>query len=497
VSGPPAVSDAPALRGVRTALERAGYTRDQVLAALRTDIHLTPQPGEVAVFERRLSARTPQHTLIKLFLVGSTVDSADLAASLPDLPQDVLLRLGLVEAVPGGVRATLRIIPHGDIVVACDRNHPDDPEPQGADVVTGLNSPAILLADLTVRKAVRSALDLGTGGGIQALLLSGHCGRVVATDVNRRALDYAALNLALNGIENVELRLGSWFEPVAGERFDLITSNPPYVISPESSYLYRDSGLSVDSLCRRLVREAPEHLEEGGFAHLLVSWALRQAEEWSAPLRRWLDGLPCDAWLLHYLTDDPLSQAAKWNQPTRAGQFETYASVLDAWTDYYRREGIDQIAFGAVILRRRSDGPNWVRTDSFRGGVGSSGPLVLRVFAAEDFLRSHAGRDLLDQRFALAPAHRLEQRLVAREGAWQLQSSTLHLTEGIGFQGHLDLRTAHLLQHLDGSRTLHEAIRQTSRDLELSGPDSAALAELAEPMARRLYQLGFLMRGAG
>ena len=83
------------------------------------------------------------------------------------------------------------------------------------------------------------ALDVGTGSGVQALLAARHARRVVATDVNKRALLYAELNAALNGLENIEFRRGSLFEPAGGEYFDLVTCNAPYVVSPENRWAYR------------------------------------------------------------------------------------------------------------------------------------------------------------------------------------------------------------------------------------------------------------------
>ena len=130
--------------------------------------------------------------------------------------------------------------------------------------VTGINAPATLLASLSVREPGVRALDLGTGNGIQALLAASHASSVVATDVNPRALAFGTFNAALNGIDRIEFRQGSWYEPVAGERFDLIVSNPPYVISPENDLVYRDSGDEPGALCGRLIRDAPEYLTERG-----------------------------------------------------------------------------------------------------------------------------------------------------------------------------------------------------------------------------------------
>ena len=117
-----------------------------------------------------------------------------------------------------------------------------------------MQRPSNTLANLTVRRPVARALDVGTGNGIQALLASRHAEHVVATDVNERALAFARFNLALNGVSNVELRQGSFLEPVEGERFDLVVANPPYVISPESSFVFRDSGLGRDRVSELVVR---------------------------------------------------------------------------------------------------------------------------------------------------------------------------------------------------------------------------------------------------
>ena len=131
----------------------------------------------------------------------------------------------------------------------------------GSEWVAGLHPPSVTLAKLTVRREVGRALDVCTGNGIQALLASRHAETVVATDINPRALEIAGLELlSLNGNSNVELRQGSYFEPAGNERFDLITCNPPYVISPESSYVYRDSGLPGDTVSRLAVQEAARAL---------------------------------------------------------------------------------------------------------------------------------------------------------------------------------------------------------------------------------------------
>ena len=122
------------------------------------------------------------------------------------------------------------------------------------DFVLGVSSASSTLAQLTVRAPVARALDLGTGCGVQSLHLARHAGQVVATDLNPRALALAEMTAMINSVE-IDLRQGNLYEPVAGERFDLITSNPPYVMSPPSaratgSPIARARSPPIDS-CRR------------------------------------------------------------------------------------------------------------------------------------------------------------------------------------------------------------------------------------------------------
>ena len=108
------------------------------------------------------------------------------------------------------------------------------------------------LAGATVRRPIGSSLDLGTGCGIQALFAAAHSDRVVASDVNPRAVALATLTMALNGAGNVEMRTGDLLDPVAGETFGLVVANPPFVISPSERYLFRDG----DAAGRRAVPHA-------------------------------------------------------------------------------------------------------------------------------------------------------------------------------------------------------------------------------------------------
>src|SRR5690606_8439130 len=144
------------------------------------------------------------------------------------------------------------------------------------------------LAGATVRRPVGSALDLGTGCGVQALHLSTHAASVTATDVNPRALRFAATTAALSG-QRWELRSGDLTAPVAGRTFDLVVSNPPFVVGHGPvRYAYRDSGRASDALSAELTAAAPGLLNDGGVMQFLANWAHVTGEDWGDRVAGWL-----------------------------------------------------------------------------------------------------------------------------------------------------------------------------------------------------------------
>jgi SAM-dependent methyltransferase len=478
-----AVADVAALRA---ALDEAGFSGAAVRKALGAGAELLSQTFDIAVQDRRLG-EVPDGlaTLIRLLILDLPVDAAAVGRALGD-DAELLLRLGVAVEDGGEMRVAARIVPHDDLLIASDRVAETTPEH-----VAGVHWPSATLSNLTVRREVASALDVGTGNGIQALLLARHAVHVVATDVNERALAFAEFNAALNGVGNVELRAGSFFEPVEGERFDLVVCNPPYVISPETAHVFRDSALPGDTVSENLVRELPSYLEEDAFATITISWIV--GDDLAARPRSWLEGSGCDAWILHTAAEDPLRAAASWNRPL-GGTPDVAGERLDAWLEYYARLGIEAIAYGAVILHRRSGGDNWVRSAELSSGVlnPASGHL-LQLFAAQEVLAEAPGDAVLDRRLVLVEAARLDRTEHVVNGRWELAAADARLAAGIGFGANLDRYGVAVLAGLDGVEPLRGRIAPLAAELGLSEAD---LAAFAVHLLRHLVEHGFAVPAA-
>jgi SAM-dependent methyltransferase len=487
-AGPLRLDDGEATDELRAILDGSDFTAAGLSAALRP----TDAPSdllEIPYYGRLLPRGERLTTLIELFHFCIAVEHAEAARALAPLPLERLEQMGLLTATPEGARARVALFPLDDLVIASDqltqRGH------ERRDHVMEVSTPSLLLASVTVRPQVGSALDLCTGSGVQAFLAARHAGRVVAVDINPRALNLAAFGVRLNRIANVEFREGDLYEPVAGERFDLIVANPPYVVSPETELLFRDGGFPRDSFCETLVRRASDFLEQGGHAHLVVNWVHGADEHWSVPIRQWVADAGCDALLLHQVSHGPLDYAALWNRHLWNDR-AAYASALDRWTKYHRDHGIEAIGSGVLILRRR-DGSNWIRAEQLSSELLlPADHHIARLIGNQDYLAARDERMVLNDRFRLVEDHVLEQTSRLGE-AGGTQRRVLRLENGLRWQVALDANTALVLSRLDGRHPFGEVLADAAEAADEQAPPPDRFLEAGLGAVRRLLELGFVV----
>lgn len=309
-------------------------------------------------------------TLGRLLVLGMPQPDAAVATALPALGVGGLEALGLGRVVGETVVATALVRPQsfvdaegiGEWWIASDLDEVALDGPLPADHVLGVGGASRTLAEIVMPVEVDRALDLGTGCGIQALLVARHAGSVVATDISERALAYAELNAQLNGVASIDFRRGSMFEPVAGETFDLIVSNPPFVITPRvdgvPEYEYRDGGLVGDALVEQFVRRVPEFLAPGGSAQLLGNWESRGGQP-ELTGRAGLDRLASwvaddlDLWVVQREELSPLAYAELWIRDGGTTPRDTgFTPLLAAWLDDFEARGVTAVGFGYILIRR-------------------------------------------------------------------------------------------------------------------------------------------------
>lgn len=340
----------------------------------------------------------PLATLGRLMVLGMPQPLVPVAAALPQLGVAGLVALRLATVDDGIVTPTALLRPHsfvdadgvGEWWIASDLDEGAIDGVLPADHVLGVGSAARTLAGTIVPIQVDRALDVGTGCGIQALLVARRARAVVATDISARALAYAELNARLNGVVNIEFRHGSMFEPVAGEVFDLIVSNPPFVITPRAAgvplYEYRDGGLVGDALVEQFVRGVFAFLTPNGIAQLLGNWESLAAVSGLARVAAWVPA-DLDLWVIEREELSPLGYAELWIRDGGTTPRDAdFAAMLTAWLDDFAARGVTSIGFGYVLMRRGSTAEQLRRTERITQQVSNVGAALATGLAAHDVL---------------------------------------------------------------------------------------------------------------
>ncbi|WP_423446516.1 methyltransferase [Kocuria sp. KSNUG] len=394
----PRSDDAALVAALRADFTAAGFTVDRV-----TDL-VGPEAMSAWSRDQAVPARRALHecgsqdpvlsTLTAFFLLGDPVQSSALDAALPTVGASGLARLGLVEdttehtgsgtATGAGtdplLSAAMDLRPYAtdsseELWVASDLGAFQRPGVLRHDHVLGIGGASTTLVQSTPRRPVATALDLGTGCGIQTFHLLAHAEHVTATDISERALATTRFNLVLNapalGLDpehlkdRVSLELGSMLEPVAGQHFEMVVSNPPFVITPRTPqetdaerFTYRDGGLPGDRIVRDLLAELPSVLTPGGTAHLLANWEIPRDPQgepestWSRGPESWIPA-GTGAWIIQRELQDPCEYAETWLQDaSQQRDPQAFDRAYAAYLDDFASRDVAAIGFGMVWLQR-------------------------------------------------------------------------------------------------------------------------------------------------
>lgn len=470
----------------RARLADAGFTGRGITERLRVETVPTAGVLNHPLYLWRTRGGDALDTFIRLFLLYSEVPERAAREALRPAALETWLGAALLRRVEGDhVAANVRMLPYGDFIIVTDR--PPRTEDQiPADFVMSVGAATITLADATIRRPSRRTLDLGCGCGTLGLLAARHSAVVYGLDRNARAVGYTRFNALLNGLENVRAVEGNLFEPVADLKggFDLIVCNPPFVISPESRYLYRDSGMRGDEICRTIVRQAPQYLSDGGYCQMLCNWAHIAGQDWKEHLASWFEGIGCDAWVVGFETRDVAAYAQTWVR-----QSQQSPQLFEEWMAYYQQNGIEAVSLGLITLRRKVGRRNWVRIEDGRP-ADLSGDVVATGFAAREFLETADDDALMATCLHVAPDVRLDQRCSPQDGAWRVIESTLCRTTGDGHRGNADPFIAKLIAGCNGHRSLAELAGELAAGL---GRARSEVAPAVLGVVRQLILQGFLL----
>ena len=480
-----------AIARLRDDLLTADFTVDAAAARLGPQgMAALARNSTVAGLDALGQDRDTQATLLRLWALQQPVPLSDAEAAMrcDDLIEHDLLRLGA-----DGLTATIELKPYGTEESSgwiCSDLSPLDGRagPPRPDFVLGVSPASTTLAQLTVRRPAGAALDLGTGCGVQSLHLARHCDRVVATDLNPRAIQMAHLTLRLNAVD-VELRLGSLYEPVAGTDFDLIVTNPPYVMSPPDGerLVYREGAMPADDLVRRVVVDGVAHLADHGLLQVLGNWAITGGQPWAERLAGWIRPTGCDALVLQREVLDPYEYIELWLADAGLVGSPSYAAEYRRWKEYFDHHGIVGVGMGWITLSKQGRERPEVRIEDWPHAVHQPVGAATASFFDSIEAQHLADEEFLARAWLIDPA--VVQETLGRPGAADPEHIVLRQKTGFGRAHEVDTALAAVVGACDGelpSGALMNAVAG------LLGVDGDSLTTHLLPRLRSLVGDGFL-----
>ncbi|MGZ1490761.1 methyltransferase [Brevibacterium sediminis] len=492
----------------RTLADQSSTAADRAMAsaALLFHFHRTVPVAQVRALLGEFFDTAAEAGLI-------TVDDDEVTAPFALTPYE--LPVGVPRGFRPGDENLYLVADHGTLTT---------PDVLDGEFVLGLGGAGRTLVSITPRDYVGVAADIGTGCGIQALLLTRHSDRVIATDISHRALRLAELSAGLNGVTTIEFRHGSLLEPLQ-EPVDLLVSNPPFVITPRSTdttFEYRDGGMTGDRLVRELFTRIPENLAPGGRSVCLGNWEAASGKD-EGP-ESWVSDDDTSVFVIEREALDPIAYAETWIRDSGIPRASTaWNDAVAAWLDDFATRAVDEVVFGYVLIAKSdNDVPTIgfedpaigdVTSDVDRGPSGTaegvfktrvrvtSAPannphglaeFLTTIIAIRSWLAAAGPEEIAATAFTRSPD--LVEHRHYLPGAPEPNSITLE--QGIGFGQVFDLDTAlaGFVSVADGTLTLRQTAGALAQLLEV---DPTALEDQLVAQVRALCAAGALLPDGG
>lgn len=426
----------------------------------RYGVSRPPDDNQVHALLHHTQMPSPSSALVRLFLMGLVLPEKACHDILEDWFLDTCDSLNLIEREGGKIRATVVITPLDDCLFFSDAFHYLGSEEATDFILPASTHSANFLRKLMISEPVADTLDLCCGCGVHAIFASAFSDHVTATDISPRAVRYAEMNAALNSRSNIDFATGDLFAAVGNRSFDLIISNPPFVVAPDEEFVYRDNPMTLDNFCRHLIKDAPQYLKPGAHLQMLCEWVEINGQPWQERLGEWFADTGCDAWVLRSSALPPAGYATARLRDIQGPGIDVQKQYV-SWVANFAKHDVTAVHPGHIVLRKR-DGNNWVHARNLPRDISEpAGSAILSAIAACDDLQSlQSDEVLLGSRLQLSPDLQLLQSFQRDNTQWSVNKITLSLQGILPLEGEVDMPVMAFLNLFDGTRTVAENLEK-------------------------------------
>lgn len=425
--------------------------------------------------------------LLTLFLSNETV-VADVVRKYikPEIIEN-WLKTGVIYQTGTLMMAGVRFVPYKELIICHEPMQEEDK--QNRYRVMNCSGSSQFLDYLTIRKQSKLTLDMGTGVGVLALLAAKHSEKVIAVDINFRALQFARFNAQMNGLTNIQFIQGDMFTALKEQQFDLIFNNPPYVISPDNTKFYRDNPLPGDELLKQTVQDVPRYLCKGGFAQVISDWIQPDNQSWVNRFEGWFKNNHCDNWILRNRDMENSRYIDKWIECDDSSEREKRTRQ---WLDYFKQHRVASIGFGLITMRRsQTNGSSITIDESMPLITDNAGNHISRSFQVMDYLKNlNKDKDLLKQHIRVSPYLVLNQQSVPQaDDTWQIMNAEMHLTNGLQYKAKISREIMDIILLCKHQITLEQVL---SKAAKATNKNTAEYIKTCLPIIKEMIRRGVL-----
>jgi carbamoyltransferase len=338
------------LQQLHTCLSQAGYTNANMCQLLGVESQQQIEPTRLHYYDRYHLPVSPLGDLIRLFQCRVALSEERLQALFGSTLFSVLCQLGLLIRRDQHWASRVDLFDADGLYIATDHRYMILPEDAIAeDPVMYLGMDSMGLVHTAPRVSVGRVLDLCCGSGIQGLTATRYAGEVVGVDINPRAIRFSRFNAQLNGIDNIQFRLGNLYQVALG-RFDTILANPPFVPSPRQEFRFRDGGANGEEILAQIIAESANHLVPNG--RLFIVTDLVDVPRYESKLENWWQGGTAHKLVLCTADRNDILFSVPHSHAPFDQTFEQYNAELEQWLHNFHAAELTAVNFGYILICR-------------------------------------------------------------------------------------------------------------------------------------------------
>ncbi|NRA13750.1 MAG: methyltransferase [Crocinitomicaceae bacterium] len=335
-------------------LKSLNYDETEICKCIGIEDLQNIQPTHLAYYDHFILKYEPLHHLIRLFLLRGRISADKEKKLFGDALFETLLTIKVLGIENEKAFSYVSLFTVDGFLIATDHRFLFLKEDiMQEDPVMYIGSDSLGLIQSAPRYPSKYTLDLCTGSGVQAIVASRYSNRVLAIDINPRAVRFARFNAMLNGIHNMEVQLGSLYERLDNHSFDTILANPPFVPSPNMETKFRDGGSSGEDVLKTIIEGASEKLSDNGQLHIVTD--LVNVDDYQQKLANWWNNEKANMLLLKTADRNEILFSVPHCHHPFGQNYDEYTAELFNWVENFRSENLVAVNFGYILIKKRQN----------------------------------------------------------------------------------------------------------------------------------------------